>query len=625
MPEPRLVFSSIRLRNFKAIRDAELPLRPLTVLVGENSAGKSSVLQALCLVAQAARAQDAPGQFPLNGLEFNAGEFDDLLHKRSAEGVIAISLTSPPLPDADRRRRNAVAHGFPDAQVSPTTWTVHLANSVEPGVASIAGIEIRDETSGARLIVDPSGLDDTETNELLLRTRQATMLRYSPVLRRMSSAMSPAGLFSAQIHSGETVDAAVAEPLHSTNVVAVEKAFPVSAFDLVDDTDALVDRFLQQALQRFLARRGHGRGQREAVMEGWTVFRMRTPERETRSEGTNAEDYRQLVESIYPHLKMWLRVLDRAHSARFFSDFSWLTPELGSAIVENATLLHHELALMLEAERDPRPILGPVTLPMLDDAQVISDALFQLVHYLGPLRQDPEATYRPGHTGLVATLGRKGEYAVAQLHTNRNTFVLCPTDDGQDRMTLSQAVNYWLEKMDIASEAQTSYLGRPGIELSFVDPQTGDQRDPTAVGVGASQVLPVLVMCLLAKPGELVLIEQPELHLHPAPQQALGDFLLGIARSGRQLIVETHSEYLINRLRLRVVEDDTDETRQLTQIWYGQRTDGATEFTSLTPNAFGSFDDWPAGFFDQGPDEAAQIMRLAVKKRRANRDNDTPR
>jgi predicted ATPase len=124
-----------------------------------------------------------------------------------------------------------------------------------------------------------------------------------------------------------------------------------------------------------------------------------------------------------------------------------------------------------------------------------------------------------------------------------------------------------------------------------------------------------MVLCLLAQPGELVLLEQPELHLHPAPQQILGDFLVGIAETGRQLLIETHSEYLINRLRLLIAEDQYDNVANLVQIWYARRADGRTEFSSLQPNRFGSLPEWPAGFFDQAPRDAEALLRAAASKR----------
>jgi predicted ATPase len=124
------------------------------------------------------------------------------------------------------------------------------------------------------------------------------------------------------------------------------------------------------------------------------------------------------------------------------------------------------------------------------------------------------------------------------------------------------------------------------------------------------------VLCLLAKPGSLVLLEQPELHLHPAVQQRLGDFLLACARSGRQLLVETHSEYLIARLRFRAVEDRTDRTRDQFTVVFAKRDDrGRTRFESAFANRYGAID-WPPGFFDQSQEESRRIVTEAVERRR---------
>jgi predicted ATPase len=185
-------------------------------------------------------------------------------------------------------------------------------------------------------------------------------------------------------------------------------------------------------------------------------------------------------------------------------------------------------------------------------------------------------------------------------------------------MTLVSAVHYWLGELGIADRVRVRPSGRI-IEFDIVDIQTKKRRDLTSVGVGASQILPVVVLCLLAEPGDLVLLEQPELHLHPKPQQILGDFLLGIAQTGRQLIVETHSEYLVNRLRRRIVEQGLEEEQDLIRLLYAKRAKGATSFEELRPNKFGSFDEWPEGFFDQSPRESEEIVRAAAARRRAER------
>jgi hypothetical protein len=189
-------------------------------------------------------------------------------------------------------------------------------------------------------------------------------------------------------------------------------------------------------------------------------------------------------------------------------------------------------------------------------------------------------------------------------------------------ITLKEAVNRWAGALGLAREISTFDKGRVGLELELLDFQTGESRDLTNVGVGVSQALPVIVMCLLAQPGELVLLEQPELHLHPAPQQVLGDFLLGLVDTGRQVIVETHSEYLINRLRLRMAEDEYGTVTEAVQLLYARRTNGETRFEAMRANRFGTFEDWPEGFFDQAPRESEAILRAAAQKRRSSRQTD---
>jgi len=155
---------------------------------------------------------------------------------------------------------------------------------------------------------------------------------------------------------------------------------------------------------------------------------------------------------------------------------------------------------------------------------------------------------------------------------------------------------------------------RYGIEL-LVRPQ-GVNRELNLrnVGVGISQVLPVVVLSLLAEPGSLLLFEQPELHLHPLGQQALADFFLALMRSGRQVLLETHSDHLVSRLRRRVAEDETDELASRLGFIFAERDDAATTYRRVEANAFGGLNNWPAGFMDQAASESALIVEAALRK-----------
>jgi predicted ATPase len=121
---------------------------------------------------------------------------------------------------------------------------------------------------------------------------------------------------------------------------------------------------------------------------------------------------------------------------------------------------------------------------------------------------------------------------------------------------------------------------------------------------------------LNSPPGSLILLEQPELHLHPALQQGLADFLLACAKSGRQLIVETHSDHIIARLRRRIAEDLEDSILNYVRLILAERKDGITSFRALPTDVYGALGDWPEGFFDQTARESQDILRASIKKRK---------
>jgi len=191
----------------------------------------------------------------------------------------------------------------------------------------------------------------------------------------------------------------------------------------------------------------------------------------------------------------------------------------------------------------------------------------------------------------------------------------------QATRTLESAVTDWLQYMGIAERIETVDRGKLGHELKVITPDVGMPHDLTHVGVGVSQVLPILVMCLLAQPDTTIIIEQPELHLHPKVQTLLGDFFLSMAMLGKQCIVETHSEYIINRLRFRAATAHGDEVPSLLKVYFAEKKGGASTFRPVNVNKYGAILDWPDGFFDQSQAEAEEILRAATRKRRQEQED----
>ena len=137
-----------------------------------------------------------------------------------------------------------------------------------------------------------------------------------------------------------------------------------------------------------------------------------------------------------------------------------------------------------------------------------------------------------------------------------------------------------------------------GIRVSNVT----DFHRPVHTGFGLTQVLPIVVAALSASHSDLLLIENPEVHIHPAGQAAMGEFLAEVAAAGVQVIIETHSDHVLNGIR-RAVKNGTLLSDSAALHFFRPRQEGAresaTQVESPILDAAGNIDAWPEGFFDQ--------------------------
>lgn len=245
------------------------------------------------------------------------------------------------------------------------------------------------------------------------------------------------------------------------------------------------------------------------------------------------------------------------------------------------------------------------------------------VRYLGPLRLPPQYVYGSAPETDDTSVGSSGQYTAAQLYRHRALRVeyVDPDTDSLVSGTLTEAVRKWLRHMDILQDLDTWYRPKLGHYLWVRSAGVKGYLDLTSVGVGASQVLPVLVQALLAPKGAFLMFEQPELHLHPRVESLLGDFFIGLTRAGKQCLIETHSEHIVDRVRLRIAQAPTNELLNNTAIHFVERRDGKTAFRRLTLGASGAIQDWPDGFFDQSQMEAERLLRASLLKQAGE---DTP-
>ncbi|WP_172590205.1 AAA family ATPase [Shewanella xiamenensis] len=258
--------------------------------------------------------------------------------------------------------------------------------------------------------------------------------------------------------------------------------------------------------------------------------------------------------------------------------------------------------------------------------QFIINNLSNNIKYLGPLRTDPKSVYPIISHLNYESIDVKGENTAAVFHHSKfktvinhklindtNGFEVIRVDE-----MLQDATIYWLKYLGVVDLVSSIDKGKFGYELKVNTTNSIEKsslQDLTHVGVGVSQVLPIILQCLLSSRDDILAFEQPELHLHPKVQSRLTDFFICMALSGRQLLIETHSEYMINRLRLRIAESPDNMLLEKCNVLFVNKRDGDSKFEKINISKYGSIISWPDDFFDQSQNEIEQILMLGMKKK----------
>ena len=137
----------------------------------------------------------------------------------------------------------------------------------------------------------------------------------------------------------------------------------------------------------------------------------------------------------------------------------------------------------------------------------------------------------------------------------------------------------------------------------------------TDVGFGVSQILPVLVLCYYVPRGSIIILEQPEIHLHPSVQAGLADVFIDAVKTRKiQILLESHSEHLLRRLQRRVAEEGI--SNEDAALYFCDISGGISELTSLNLDIFGNITNWPPNFFGDDFGEMAAATRAAMLRKK---------
>lgn len=236
--------------------------------------------------------------------------------------------------------------------------------------------------------------------------------------------------------------------------------------------------------------------------------------------------------------------------------------------------------------------------------------------HLGPLRQEPRNLYSSDPPLHMADVGPRGERTIECLRRfgRDKVTVPLPGSEGLHPATLIDAVVRWARHLELTDALAIDRQSKYGTVFTVTTSATENavQADLNNVGVGVSQALPVIVLCMAAPLGATILVEQPELHLHPAVQTKLADLVAACSKTGRQLLIETHSEHLVNGLRL-LVADKRLSTKQLAVV-YVSRDELGAEIRPITIGDDGSISHWPPGFFDESERVLLKLLERRTSK-----------
>jgi predicted ATPase len=241
------------------------------------------------------------------------------------------------------------------------------------------------------------------------------------------------------------------------------------------------------------------------------------------------------------------------------------------------------------------------------------DELSRII-YLGPVRRLAQRDYVWAGR-MPANIGDDGAKAIDALIASGVEYQRQKkghTTFSGEAQLFEQTI-YWLSIMNLADDLAVKKLGRSArYELQIIN--HGEASNIKDVGVGVSQVLPVIVAALFARPGHIVIIEEPESHLHPLAQSQLAELFSKVSQErGIQFIIETHSEHLLTRLQRRVAEEAIEPDQLV--MYFVERDGINANINKLELDDYGEISNWPENFFgDEMGDIAARTMAAMQRK-----------
>lgn len=560
------MLTNIKLKNFKCFEQLDLDCRPLNLLCGLNGTGKSSVLQALLVLRQSFETgRLLEGELVLGGERIDLGQGKDVLFEDTEDDVVGFVLCDEGTADDWKVDFNL----FEDSAVGDETGRIGRSRRADQLLELLDNIQgdTRDNvnTTIIRLIalLDNTEIDTPLSSGILKELRDSVDDPTRTVLRE--------NLEWLKVLLNTTEGA-----MRSAVEESEEQYKALSHGDEEHRSTAL-----REYLAHFAALRDSIKASRVAIKENLEgLLAVRDVDGPTENEMMVIRGF-----------------LTRLSAREFF-------------IEGNSG--HAELSWLLNRINSPE--VSPINFVSVEWQKVPpfgGEFIYVNAERIGPRKSYPLSDVKAwGHD-----FGVSCEYAWNYLNHHQNELLNegDPRCIGRGDRRLIDVVDQWLQGVTPGVHPQLGEVAAADAliaQFSFDRPEGGRQGPyrATNVGFGLSYVLPV-VLALLAEPGTLCLIENPESHLHPRGQTKLGELAARAAKAGVQVFIETHSDHFMDGVRI-AVRDGLIEPEEVA-FHYFERQGGKAVVSSPQVDADGRLSEWPAGFFDQHEEN---LMRLLAPR-----------
>ena len=243
------------------------------------------------------------------------------------------------------------------------------------------------------------------------------------------------------------------------------------------------------------------------------------------------------------------------------------------------------------------------------------ESMMDSIYYLGPLREYPKREY-PWSGTRPLDVGLRGERTIEAMLSATARSELRNHGGRTHYKPFQEMIAYWLKELKLIHEFKIEEIGSGANLYRAVVKR--DAHSPVAsltdVGFGVSQVLPALVLLYYVPEGSTIIMEQPEIHLHPSVQSGLADVILKVAKvRNLQVLVESHSEHMLRRFQRRVA-DQTFESKNI-KLYFCNSSGGQSKLVDLNLDIFGEILNWPPDFFGDEMTEIAETRKAILRRK----------